>query len=429
MRGDGSRVVIELNGKVTIVTGGASGIGAASCRALAAAGRADRGRRSRPPTAAQAVAAEVDGIAVAADVSDEVAVNAMVAEVTSRLGPIDICFSNAGVATGGDILTTEPEVWNEQWAINVMAHVYAVRAVLPGMLERGSGYLVHTASMAGILTSHGNVTYATTKHAVVGLAEWLSITYHHRGIRVSLIAPLGVRTPMLERRRSAVCRRGGRSDQGAGGRRGTRWSTRFARSASWSSPIRSRETWMQRKTDDPERWLRGMRRVQQQLEEGDGTAQVSSCRAGLQNDVDVVGVPASARFPDGAASIARIVQRERAHQRRLDAEDDVGFEVPALRVEHVRRHRDVPVRGHDEVDVRRAPRVPSRCLQHPADRTVVGNRVVHRSDRAKRERAVAVGPKPAAQVLRRPAPRPAPHRVGWSRSARRRRSRRAERAA
>ena len=134
-----------------------------------------------------------------ADVSDEASVNAMVVEVTSRLGPIDICFSNAGVATGGDILTTEPEVWNDQWAVNVMAHVYAVRAVLPGMLERGSGYLVHTASMAGILTSHGNVTYATTKHAVVGLAEWLSITYHHRGIRVSLIAPLGVRTPMLER--------------------------------------------------------------------------------------------------------------------------------------------------------------------------------------------------------------------------------------
>ena len=118
----------------------------------------------------------MDGIALGIDVSDEGSVNAMVAETTARLGPIDICFSNAGVATGGDILTTDPEVWNEQWTINVMAHVFAVRAVLPGMLARGTGYLVHTASMAGILTSHGNVTYATTKHAVVGLAEWLSIT-------------------------------------------------------------------------------------------------------------------------------------------------------------------------------------------------------------------------------------------------------------
>ena len=132
------------------MTGGASGIGAASCRALAAAGAqvavVDRDRQG-----CEAVAAEVDGIAVFADVSDEASVNAMVAEVRSRLGPIDICFSNAGVATGGDILTTEPDVWNAQWAVNVMGHVYAVRAVLPSMLERGSGYLVHTASMAGFL--------------------------------------------------------------------------------------------------------------------------------------------------------------------------------------------------------------------------------------------------------------------------------------
>jgi NAD(P)-dependent dehydrogenase (short-subunit alcohol dehydrogenase family) len=212
------------------------------------------------------VAGEVDGIAVLADVSDEASVNAMVAEVTSRLGPIDICFSNAGVATGGDILTTEPEVWNAQWAVNVMAHVYAVRAVLPGMLERGTGYLVHTASMAGILTSHGNVTYATTKHAVVGLAEWLSITYHHRGIRVSLIAPLGVRTPMLEsadpRFAATVA---GPIKEPEDVARSVVDAIRDERFLVLSDPIA--QTWIQRKTDDPERWLRGMRRVQQQLEE------------------------------------------------------------------------------------------------------------------------------------------------------------------
>ena len=212
------------------------------------------------------MAAEVDGIAVLADVSDESSVNAMVAEVTSRLGPIDICFSNAGVATGGDILTTEPEVWNAQWAVNVMAHVYAVRAVLPGMLERGTGYLVHTASIAGILTSHGNVTYATTKHAVVGLAEWLSITYHHRGIRVSLIAPLGVRTPMLERAdprfAAAVA---GPIKEPEDVALSVVEAIRDERFLVLSDPIA--QTWIQRKTDDPERWLRGMRRVQQQLEE------------------------------------------------------------------------------------------------------------------------------------------------------------------
>jgi NAD(P)-dependent dehydrogenase (short-subunit alcohol dehydrogenase family) len=213
-----------------------------------------------------AVASEVDGIAITTDVSDEVAVNAMVAEVTSQLGPIDVCFSNAGVATGGDILSTEPEVWDAQWAINVMAHVYAVRAVLPGMLERGSGYLVHTASMAGILTSHGNVTYATTKHAVVGLAEWLSITYHHRGIRVSLIAPLGVRTPMLARAdpRFAAAVAGPIKEPEDIAALVVE-AIREERFLVVSDPIA--ETWMQRKTDDPERWLRGMRRVQQQLEE------------------------------------------------------------------------------------------------------------------------------------------------------------------
>jgi len=213
------------------------------------------------------VAGEVDGIAVIADVSDVSSVNALVAEVTSRLGPIDICFSNAGVATGGDILTTEPEVWNAQWAVNVMAHVYAVRAVLPGMLERGTGYLVHTASIAGILTSHGNVTYAITKHAVVGLAEWLSITYHHRGIRVSLIAPLGVRTPMLERAdprfAAAVA---GPIKEPEDVALSVVDAIRAERFLVLSDPIA--QTWIQRKTDDPERWLRGMRRVQQQLEEG-----------------------------------------------------------------------------------------------------------------------------------------------------------------
>jgi NAD(P)-dependent dehydrogenase (short-subunit alcohol dehydrogenase family) len=214
---------------------------------------------------AAVVAAEIDGIAITADISEESAVNAMVAEVSTGLGPIDICFSNAGIATGADILTTDAATWNEQWAVNVMAHVYAVRAVLPSMLERGSGYLVHTASMAGILTSHGNVTYATTKHAVVGLAEWLSITYHHRGIRVSLIAPLGVSTPMLARAdprfAAAVAGPIKDADYVAGL---VIDAIREERFLVVSDPIA--ETWMQRKTVDPERWLRGMRKVQQQLE-------------------------------------------------------------------------------------------------------------------------------------------------------------------
>ena len=104
--------------------------------------------------------------------------------------------NNAGIASGGDPLSTPIEEWQRQWDINVMSHVYAIRAVLPSMLARGEGHIQHTASMAGILTSHGNAPYATSKHAVVGLAEWMSITYHDAGIRTYLLAPLGVRTPI-----------------------------------------------------------------------------------------------------------------------------------------------------------------------------------------------------------------------------------------
>jgi len=249
---------------VTIITGGASGIGAACCRAFAEAG-APVAVVDRNGDGAEAVAAEVGGIGVACDVGDERSVSAMVDEVERRLGPVGVLFSNAGIATGGDVLAVPPEVWTEQWAVNVMAHVYGVRAVLPGMLAAGSGYLVHTASMAGILTSHGNATYATTKHAVVGLAEWLSISYHHRGIRVSLLAPLGVRTPMLGDTSSpfatTVAGPIKEPEDVAGMVLDAMAEERFL---VLTDPIA--QTWMERKTTDMERWLRGMRRIQEQME-------------------------------------------------------------------------------------------------------------------------------------------------------------------
>jgi NAD(P)-dependent dehydrogenase (short-subunit alcohol dehydrogenase family) len=255
---------VELRDKVAIVTGGASGIGAACCRAFAAAG-ASVAVVDRNGDGAEAVAAETGGVGVACDVGDEASVNAMVADVESRLGPIDIVFSNAGIATGGDVLDVPPHVWHEQWAVNVMAHVYAVRAVLPGMLAQGSGYLLHTASMAGILTSHGNATYATTKHAVVGLAEWLSISYHDRGIRVSLLAPLGVRTPMLGDTASPFATTvAGPIKEPEDVAAMVLEAIDEERFLILTDPIA--QTWMDRKTSDMERWLRGMRRIQEQME-------------------------------------------------------------------------------------------------------------------------------------------------------------------
>jgi NAD(P)-dependent dehydrogenase (short-subunit alcohol dehydrogenase family) len=254
---------MDLRNKVSIITGGASGIGAASARAFALQG-AKVVVADRNAAGARAVADEIGGLGVACDVAREQDIAALVREAEGAYGPIDVFFSNAGVATGSDPLTSPPALWQEQWEINVMAHVYALRAVLPGMLERGAGYLIHTASMAGILTTHGNAVYATTKHAVVGLAEWLSVTYHDRGIRTSLLAPLGVRTPMLDEDSAWARHAAGpltNPDQVAAMVLDAVAAELFL---ILTDPIA--QTWMDHKARDLERWLRGMRRLQQTID-------------------------------------------------------------------------------------------------------------------------------------------------------------------
>lgn len=187
---------MELAGKVVVVTGGGSGIGAALARRFAAEGAKgvvvadlDEGR-------ARTVADEVGGLAARTDVGDEADVVALVARTEEAYGPVDLFCSNAGLGGGGGI--EEPdEQWGLLWQVNVMAHVYAARAVVPGMVARGAGYLLNTASAAGLLTNLGNATYSVTKHAAVALAEWLAVTYGDQGIKVSCLCPMGVRTPML----------------------------------------------------------------------------------------------------------------------------------------------------------------------------------------------------------------------------------------
>jgi NAD(P)-dependent dehydrogenase (short-subunit alcohol dehydrogenase family) len=257
---------MELEGKVAVITGAASGIGAACARAFAAEG-ARVAVVDRNAEGARAVAKEIGGLAVGCDVAREAEIDSLVRETERALGPIDVFFNNAGVATGGDPLTTPIDVWQSQWQINVMSHVYAVRAVLPGMLARKSGYLLHTASMAGILTSHGNLTYAVTKHAVVGLAEWLSITYHDKGVRVSLLAPLGVRTPMLGNTDSAFARNvAGPIKEPEEVAQMVVDAMREERFLITTDDIAQK--WMSNKTQDLERWLGGMRRMQKLLDGG-----------------------------------------------------------------------------------------------------------------------------------------------------------------
>lgn len=185
-------------GKIAVVTGAAGGIGGALVHALV-----DHGVQS-------VVAADLDGAGVerlsaelgasvaprVLDVGDELATKAFVADVESSIGPIDVWFANAGVATGSGPESSD-EIWELQWRINVMSHVYAARALLPGWIERGDGYLVTTASMAGLLATAGDAAYSATKHAALGFAEWLAFTYAGKGVRVSCICPGAVDTAML----------------------------------------------------------------------------------------------------------------------------------------------------------------------------------------------------------------------------------------
>jgi NAD(P)-dependent dehydrogenase (short-subunit alcohol dehydrogenase family) len=257
---------MELDKKVAIITGGASGIGAACARAFSARGArvviADVEQRG-----ARRIAEEIGAIAVACDVASGADVRALVQTAERSLGHVDLFFSNAGIATGRGPLDTELDVWQRQWEVNLLAHVHAVRAVLPAMLERGAGYLIHTASMAGVLIAHGNLPYTVTKHAVVGLAEWLSITYHDRGIRVSLLAPLGVRTPMLGDPQAPFASSvAGPIKEPEEVAEMVAEAVREERFLILTDPVA--RTWMERKTQDLERWLRGMRRVQGELGRG-----------------------------------------------------------------------------------------------------------------------------------------------------------------
>ena len=182
--------------KVIIVTGGASGIGRALCQRFAADGARALIVADRDAGGAERVAGAIGARAVALDVSREADLAALVRSVEAEHGRVDLFCSNAGVAVGGDESAPDRD-WQHAWDVNLMAHVYAARACLPGMLARGGGTLLQTASAAGLLTNLGAAPYAVTKHAAVAFAEWLAVTYGDRGIHVHVLCPMGVKTAML----------------------------------------------------------------------------------------------------------------------------------------------------------------------------------------------------------------------------------------
>ncbi|PYV12061.1 MAG: short-chain dehydrogenase [Acidobacteria bacterium] len=188
---------MKIQDRVVVVTGGAAGIGRALCRRFAAAGARGVVVSDLDPKGAGQLAQEIGGLAVATDVAVEANVVQLVEAATKRYGRIDLFCSNAGMGGLPGGTDVPNEVWQRIWDVNVMGHVYAARAVLPAMIARREGYLLHTASAAGLLTQVASAPYSVTKHATVAFAEWLAITYHNDGIKVSCLCPQGVRTQML----------------------------------------------------------------------------------------------------------------------------------------------------------------------------------------------------------------------------------------
>ena len=194
---------MQIKDKVVIVTGGANGIGRALCRRFASEGAAGVIVADIELAGAEAVAKEIGAAAVKTDVAHEADVRVLVEQAIGRYGRVDIFCSNAGVILSGGEETPNAD-WQRIWEINVLAHVHAARAALPAMLARGEGYFLQTISAAGLLSMIGSATYAVTKHASLGFAEWLAITYGGRGIRVSALCPQGVRTNMLTNDESGI---------------------------------------------------------------------------------------------------------------------------------------------------------------------------------------------------------------------------------
>ncbi len=252
---------MNVAGQAVVVTGGGSGIGAALCRCFRKAGAASIVVADINEGAARSVADEIGGTAFTCDVGDERQVAALVEAAEAQASTALFC-SNAGIAvvdgSPGDATSAANDAWARSWAVNVMAHVYAARALVPCMAARGGGYLLHTVSAAGLLSQIGSAPYSTTKHAAIGFAENLAIMHADQGIRVSVLCPQGVDTPML---------RG--MPTGPQSRDGVLSAEQVAESALEGLreerflilPHPQVADYMRRKADDYDRWLSGMVRL------------------------------------------------------------------------------------------------------------------------------------------------------------------------
>lgn len=194
---------MQLKDKIVVVTGAASGIGRAMAIRFAAEGAKKVICVDLNAEGAAEIANEINGLAIAVDVSSEDQIAAMIERVETEIGPIDLFCSNAGILTLGGVDTPNDD-WQRIWDINVMSHVWAARHLVPRMIKRGGGYLLNTASAAGLLNQVGAAPYGVTKHAAVGLAEWLAMTHGDDGIKVSVLCPQAVRSEMTRGHEESV---------------------------------------------------------------------------------------------------------------------------------------------------------------------------------------------------------------------------------
>ena len=251
---------MNIQGKVAVVTGAGGGIGFALSKALLAAGAKGVAMADLHADMVRASAAEIGGLAVPTDVTDESAVQALVETTETSLGPIDLFVSNAGISPKP--VRDDNEHWGQQWGVHVMSHLYAARAVAPKMAARGGGKLVNTASAAGLLMQMNSAVYTATKHAAVGLAEWLAVEWAPKGVSVSVVCPLRVETPMTANMTDSASVRDGviTADEAAAAILEGVADDRFMiythpkAGAYWS-----------RKATDPERWIKGMTGLKQKL--------------------------------------------------------------------------------------------------------------------------------------------------------------------
>jgi NAD(P)-dependent dehydrogenase (short-subunit alcohol dehydrogenase family) len=248
---------VELKDKVAVITGGSGGIGQAMAKAFLQQGAKAVVLADLSAAAVEAAATALGCDAEVCDVTNEAQVAAVVERTLAKYGRIDLFCSNAGAGGTGVLTDAANEVWQKQWELHVMAHLYAARAVLPGMLTRGDGYLLNTASAAGLLAALGSGPYTVTKGAAVKLAEFLAITHGDEGIKVSVLCPQGVNTAMAPR------------SLGDGQTDGIIEADQLAQTVIealreerfYVLPHPEVEDYVRRKGDNIDRWLNGMRRL------------------------------------------------------------------------------------------------------------------------------------------------------------------------